>query len=60
MNEKPKLLRTGYVADYLGISRITIRRWCDKGIIKAHLINGQFWIPRAELERLEKEWSSDD
>lgn len=49
------LLTTGYVARRLGISRLTIRKWCDKGVIKAHLILGRYWIPKVELERLERE-----
>lgn len=49
------LLRTGYVAEKLGISPLTIRKWCDQSVIKAHLINGRYWIPRVELERLQKE-----
>jgi len=43
--------RTRQVAELLGVSVDTIRRWCDEGRLKAHTEGGQRVVDGADLAR---------
>ena len=43
------------VARYFSVSRSTVYNWINSGLLRAHKI-GKLWrIPRAEVERIERE-----
>ena len=45
------LMRVGEAAKYTGLHPWTIRKYVDKGVIKAVRIGGQRFIDREELDR---------
>ena len=47
-----RLYRTGEVAERLGVSTMTVRRWIKAGKIKAYQIGKEFRIPESEVLRL--------
>ena len=42
-------------AEYLGLSRSTVKEMVDRGVIKAEKFAGAVHIPREEVERSERE-----
>jgi excisionase family DNA binding protein len=42
-------------AEYLGLSRSTVKEMVDRGVIKAEKFAGAVHIPREEVERIERE-----
>jgi excisionase family DNA binding protein len=42
-------------AEYLGLSRSTVKEMVDRGVIKAEKFAGAVHIPREEVERVERE-----
>jgi excisionase family DNA binding protein len=48
------LYSTSEVAKRLGINRVTMYRWVQKGVVKAYKIGKRLKIPISEVERL---WS---
>jgi excisionase family DNA binding protein len=51
---KNKLLTVKEVSTYLRVSRVTVWRWCQQGIIPAFQIGRNWRIRRDELLNLEK------
>src|SRR5215472_173612 len=48
-------VRVGQVADALGLSAYQVRRYCDSGVIKSVVIEGQRLIPLDEFHRVQRE-----
>ena len=42
-------------AEYLGLSRSTVKEMVDRGVIKAEKFAGAVHIPREEVERIQRE-----
>jgi excisionase family DNA binding protein len=57
MEELPKkaLLRADEVARFWGVSRSTIYRWADLGIIKIIKKGGTIRVPRGEVNKIRAE-----
>ena len=56
MAEQVKALNTSQVARMLGVSRQTIRKWAEDGLIPhRRLLNGQLRYDPAEIERLREQ-----
>jgi putative resolvase len=47
-----KLLSVKQTAHLLGVSRETIRRWINKGVLHAVRVGRNFKVPEAELQKL--------
>ncbi len=53
MERGERLLRTGEAAKLLGVSRHSIYRWIEKGLIRAvRLPSGRYRIPESEVRRI--------
>ncbi len=42
-------------AEYLGLSRTTVQKMVDRGVLKAEKFAGAIHIPREEVERIQRE-----
>jgi len=47
-----KLYRVSELAELMGVSRVTVIKWIRSGRITAHNINGYYYIPESEVEKL--------
>lgn len=54
-DEKRKHFTVVEAAEYLGLSRTTVKEMVDGGVLKANKFAGAIHIPREEVERLERE-----
>jgi len=53
MERKEKMLRSGEVAEILGVDRHTVVKWIKEGRIKAiRLPSGRYRIPESEVRRI--------
>jgi excisionase family DNA binding protein len=53
MAEEKKFLTTGEVAKMLGVTPLTVWRWCKEGKIKAiRTAGGQYRIPAEEVKKI--------
>src|SRR5215471_2640328 len=48
-------VRVGQVAEALGLSAYQVRRYCDAGVIKSVVIEGQRLIPLDEFHRVQRD-----
>jgi len=55
-----ELLTVQEVADYLRVSRVTIWRWCQRGIIPAFQIGRNWRIHREDLLKLKKNFKGEN
>jgi len=47
-----KLYRVSELAELIGVSRVTVVKWIRSGRISAYNINGYYYIPESEVEKL--------
>jgi len=47
-----KLYRVSELAELMGVSRVTVVKWIRSGRISAYSINGYYYIPESEVEKL--------
>jgi len=47
-----KLYRVSELAKLLGVNGVTVVKWTRGGKISAYSINGYYYIPESEFERL--------
>jgi len=47
-----KLYKVSELARMLGVSRVTVVKWIRSGRISAYSINGYYYIPESEVEKL--------
>jgi excisionase family DNA binding protein len=48
----PRILTAQEAADYLRVTRATIRRWCQEGKLPAFRIGREWRINKAELDKI--------
>jgi len=47
-----KLYKVSELAELMGVSRVTVIKWIRSGRIHAYNINGYYYIPESEVEKL--------
>jgi len=47
-----KLYKVSQLAELIGVSRVTVIKWIRSGRIHAYNINGYYYIPESEVEKL--------
>ena len=53
MERKERMLRSGEVAEILGVNRHTVVKWIKEGKIRAiKLPSGRYRIPESEVKRI--------
>ncbi|RLG78434.1 MAG: hypothetical protein DRO10_02900 [Thermoprotei archaeon] len=53
MEKKERMLRSGEVAEILGVDRHTVVKWVKEGKIKAiRLPSGRYRIPESEVKKI--------
>ena len=58
MEERERMLRSGEVAEILGVDRHTVVKWIKEGRIKAiRLPSGRYRIPEGEVRKILEEGS---
>lgn len=47
-----RLMNTAEFAREVGVHQRTVRNWIECNVVRSKLINGRFWIPVSELQRV--------
>ncbi len=51
MHDTPELMQSSEAARFLNLSKTTLIKWAERGLIPAIKVDGRWWFKRRQLER---------
>ena len=51
MSDAPELMQSSEAARFLSLSKTTLIKWAERGLVPATKVDARWWFKRRELER---------